>query len=472
MSTTQHRVYTPDPEVVEVRELTDEADDDGLFRIRMPVTSTAEARDGMAFDRNRVEGFREQIEGGRVPVFLDHGRNEQTGSRYSALGKVGYLDAPGLSERNGATDLDADFVLVDPAELNEDVGAIREALSWLRQQAEAGLPIASSVGWAEDTGDRELPGDADLLETSIVGIPSDARTTTASVDEATLARAVDAAAEGFDIRAFLDELSGGGTLPETDPAHDGSEMAAVHAGDGWERDINDPAFAPGDAVMWTWQGESVHGRVDDIHEQYTPPAADEPITGEDGEAVYSIFEWDEETKTFQSSPDQPNVAKSESSLEASQMDLPPASEDNFRGAGEDTMTNDETTSTGDDAGTTDEQNRMTDEEFRESMMEMQEQQTELLRDLVNRMDGEDGDDADEDEDEENAADADDAEGGDRTVTLDGEERAVDEALEELREQAAEAEPAEPETTDRGEAADSADEDDADEPGFGFAGAGE
>lgn len=206
MTPQQRRTHQPDPDSVEVRDVSDASDDDGVFRIRMPVTSTAEARDGVAFDRDKVEGFRDQISQSRIPVFLDHGRNQTTGHRYSALGKVGYLDAPELADREGATELDADFVVIDPDELDADAGTLREALATVRQQAELGIPLASSIGWSEDTGERDLPGDADLLEASIVGIPSDARTTTASAEPAAMARAVSAASSDFDVDTFVREL--------------------------------------------------------------------------------------------------------------------------------------------------------------------------------------------------------------------------------------------------------------------------
>jgi len=82
------------------------------------------------------------------------------------------------------------------------------------------------------------------------------------------------------------------------------------------------------------------------------------------------------------------------------------------------------------------------------------------------MGGDDGDGGDEDgeDDEMEESDADTA-GDERTVTLDGEERAVDEALATLREQAADAEPADPETQDRAEAEESAE----DTTGWGMAG---
>ena len=78
--TTQRRTYSADPDRVAVREPSDEDDADGLFRIRMPVSSTAEARDGDAFDRDRLEAWVRQIDAGDVGVFLDHGRNHTTGS--------------------------------------------------------------------------------------------------------------------------------------------------------------------------------------------------------------------------------------------------------------------------------------------------------------------------------------------------------------------------------------------------------
>lgn len=107
------------------------------------------------------------------------------------------------------------------------------------------------------------------------------------------------------------------------------------------RNLDDPAFAEGDAVVWTWDDEPVHGRVAGIHEQFTPPEADSPITGEDGEAVYSIHEYDREVEAFRNA----NVAKPESSLNESGMDMPPASEDNFVSEQSTTTTDEQTDAT-------------------------------------------------------------------------------------------------------------------------------
>ncbi|AFH22654.1 hypothetical protein OSG_eHP31_00210, partial [environmental Halophage eHP-31] len=65
----QHRTtHEADPDAVEVRQPESVDDEGDLFRIRMPVTSTAEARDGEAFDRDKVEGFRDQLQATRIPL--------------------------------------------------------------------------------------------------------------------------------------------------------------------------------------------------------------------------------------------------------------------------------------------------------------------------------------------------------------------------------------------------------------------
>lgn len=477
MSNAKRRTYSAEPARVEVREPTDGDDSDGLFRIRMPVSSTMEARDGKAFSRDRLEGWTRQIEAGDVGVFLDHGRSVGD-SRYSALGKLGYWDDPAVEDRDGGAELVADAVLMDPAELDADLdlGALRTALNTLRAQAAAGVPLASSVGWSEDTGDRDLPGESDLLEISIVGIPSDPTTTTASADSVALARAVSSASEGFDPDAFAETYRAitREDVDEATPVDVDGHTPDTQGG----RNIDDPAFEPGDAVMWSWDGEMVHGRVADIHEEYTPPEADDPITGEDGEAVYSIYEYEDQQDELSETA---NVAKPESSLSESTADIPTRD-----------MSEDDTDESGDDPGTDDDRDEQPDlremeddvrkvREMCERMdQRMDEMYTEMMGDGEENADGEDGeDDGDEEDDDEgeNSADAD-ADGEERTVTIDGEERDVDDVateLRELREQANKAEPDDSKTTNRAEGDDGDNESDGGSDsgsGFGFAGAEE
>lgn len=177
---TRTTTYSPDTGTVTVRDVETDGE---FYRVRVPISSTATARDGQAFSRERLEGFREQIQRRQVPVFIDHGKNDSTGNRYSALGKLGFLDEPELVTREGATELDADLAILDPDDLasDGDVGPVTEALRYVRRQAEAGM-LTTSVGWDEDVGDRDIPGDAELLELSVVGLPADPRAGQASSD--------------------------------------------------------------------------------------------------------------------------------------------------------------------------------------------------------------------------------------------------------------------------------------------------
>lgn len=97
-----------------------------------------------------------------------------------------------------------------------------------------------------------------------------------------------------------------------------------------EKNLDDPEFSEGDAVRWSSQDTPVHGRVAGVHEQYSP-AEGVTITGEDGEAVYSIYEYDDslEDPVFRDSPSDPNIAKPQSSLSESNLDMPSATDENF-----------------------------------------------------------------------------------------------------------------------------------------------
>ncbi len=175
MSEIQTRRYSAAPENIEVR---DPDGVEGVFRVRLPLSSTTEARDGDAFSRKKLEGFRDQInDDGSIGVFIDHGRNFATGSRYSATGKAGRWRDASVEDRDGTTVLVADAELLDPREVDADLGALGTHLSTIRAQADQGVPLSVSVGWRDDTGDRDLPGDTDLMEASLVGIPSDEQAT-------------------------------------------------------------------------------------------------------------------------------------------------------------------------------------------------------------------------------------------------------------------------------------------------------
>jgi len=115
---------------------------------------------------------------------------------------------------------------------------------------------------------------------------------------------------------------------EMDGEEDEDEMDEEEQAE--EENLEDPEFESGDAVMWSSNDTPVHGRVNDIHEQYSP-AEGVTITGDEGEAVYSIYEYDDslENPVFRDSPSDPNIAKPESSLSESNKDMPDASDENF-----------------------------------------------------------------------------------------------------------------------------------------------
>lgn len=121
-------------------------------------------------------------------------------------------------------------------------------------------------------------------------------------------------------RAKVNEIDRARGEEETYPNVTNSESTADEGTDTESKDVDDPAFAVGDAVTWDWQGEPVHGRVADVGEQFT--VSGNTITGEEGEAVYLIHDWDEEAEAY----DVEGTAKPESSLSASQMDMPPVDE--------------------------------------------------------------------------------------------------------------------------------------------------
>jgi hypothetical protein len=83
-------------------------------------------------------------------------------------------------------------------------------------------------------------------------------------------------------------------------------------------------FAEGNAVRWTWDGEPVHGRVAEVRPDQATVSGN-TITGDEGEPVYVIDEWDDRVGGYR----RENVAKPESSLNDSQKDLPDRDEEHY-----------------------------------------------------------------------------------------------------------------------------------------------
>lgn len=170
--------------------------DDGRTHVRLPISSTALDRDGDEFSYEGLEDERDQINSGKVPAFLDHGRGSR-GSYYGALGIVGTWDnAEIVTETfrdDDGNDEEEDVLYADyvPTKANEDAADIVALL-------EDDMPVGASVGFRiidyeyEDEEGKFVFNSVDLLETSIVGIPSNPMT----VNDGETADAVGAKALG------------------------------------------------------------------------------------------------------------------------------------------------------------------------------------------------------------------------------------------------------------------------------------
>lgn len=199
-----------------------------------------------------------------------------------------------------------------------------------------------------------------------------------------------------------------------------------------QNDIDDPEFAEGDAVRWEFDGR-VHGRVAGIHEQFTPPDSDQTIVGDEGEAVYSIYEWDDSLSPprFQNTPSEPNVGKPQSSLNESSKDMPPATEENFAGDSENAMTDNDT----DDDREVSTAIRGMEEDMREMKKQMDENTT-MTREMHEQMMGDGGDEYAGDDgmdDEEEEEDGDNEEQSTQAAKLEQELNDMQERLANIRE---------------------------------------
>lgn len=131
--------------------------------IRVPISSTAEDRDGDEFSLAGLESMLAGLKSGKVPLYLDHGFRESGARLYGALDMLGaWIDG----EIEGGT-------LYGTAFLDPDSWPADE----LARKIEAGLPVGFSVGFgviksrSKDNGGL-IFDEVSLWEVSAVGIPS------------------------------------------------------------------------------------------------------------------------------------------------------------------------------------------------------------------------------------------------------------------------------------------------------------
>jgi len=131
--------------------------------IRVPISSTAEDRDGDEFSPAGLESMLAALKSGKVPLYLDHGYKESGARLYGALDMLGaWIDGEIEGE-----------VLYGTAFLEPDNWPAME----LARKIEAGLPMGFSVGFGvlksrgKDNGGL-IFDEVSLWEVSAVGIPS------------------------------------------------------------------------------------------------------------------------------------------------------------------------------------------------------------------------------------------------------------------------------------------------------------
>lgn len=217
--------------------------------------------------------------------------------------------------------------------------------SWvLKQERDFNLPDGGSetypagtwmvgIRWAKDAWDRIQSGDLQglsiygMAESVPLGKSVDKQVDVPFPDDAQLLYPT--REQAFDVAVEMGLADDGDDMESATHIHsmDGEEMympAGSHSEfEDAEKNIDDPEFSEGDAVSWDWQGDTVSGRVSAVQESAT--VSGQEITGDEGEAVYVIHEYDEDVEAYR----RDNVAKPQSSLSESQRDLPPVSEENF-----------------------------------------------------------------------------------------------------------------------------------------------
>lgn len=271
--------------------LVDDESEDGMMTIRMPIASTGEVRNegDDPLTRDEIDGMAQQLGERQIGVFPGHGRDGTIASgRYSPFEKLGYWEDATVEEReverDGTRDtvelLMADAAMPDPDTL-PNLGAYREGLGILKEQAKRGIAQDASIGWRDDDS---FPGGVDLMEASIVGIGADWRTNTAT--ESAMARA--AVAAGADPDAFVDEVRAAvmGATPEPDKRHlseQQAEMARAMAdayreaqGDGSVENFEAWLF---NVAFYEFDEDQFHAAMTALQEWYreTTPL-DEPVS--------------------------------------------------------------------------------------------------------------------------------------------------------------------------------------------------
>ena len=154
-----------------------EDDDSGDKQIRMPVSSTATDRDGDEFSREGLEDMKRQIDTGKIPMFLDHGRGGD-GPYYGANGIVGRWDSAEIETESYEDKSDGEEKTIDVLYATGTPDSGDDDAMKMLGKIERDMPLGSSVGFRiidyeyDDNEGKYVFNSTDLLEISNVGIPS------------------------------------------------------------------------------------------------------------------------------------------------------------------------------------------------------------------------------------------------------------------------------------------------------------
>jgi len=152
-------------------------------RIRVPVSSTGEDRDGDRFSEEGLEDMVRQYKTGEVPMYPNHGLDPETGfHEYRFEDKMGGWKDAEIVDEEGAK------VVYAEAELSPQ----SEEADTLATQIENGVvPITFSVGFMPQNADTRTNEEGepigrefhehDLFETSAVGIPANTDATVSAM---------------------------------------------------------------------------------------------------------------------------------------------------------------------------------------------------------------------------------------------------------------------------------------------------
>jgi len=274
--------------------------DDGT-QITVPISGVKEDRDGDKFTDAGLDSLVNQINEGSVPMFPNHGLNADTGMHDYA-----FQDIMGRWE---SAEKDGDVVQAK-ATLREGDPNAEELKDLLNQ----GMPVGFSVGFGwddESASERDEGGlefdDADLMETSPVGIPSHpSAVVQASADMAQAMQSAGVDASSID----TDKLAASLKDSMTDETNEGDMPEDEEEEEQEAKQLDEETVDMAVSVFSSIVEEHMSAMVSEFESELTNAEDMDDDEGEDGEEMDGEGEDDDEEYEG-SDPDEVESLKSE-----------------------------------------------------------------------------------------------------------------------------------------------------------------